>query len=153
MAIPIMAIPATISAVASLASLFGAGKGKPVEQQQIGSPQAQQFQNQLMQYLQKHMGQQQAAPVNDMQNMAMSMAMGRYGGGQQWTPPSPVGMGGGGGGGGGLPPGMGLGSGGQGFNPVGMGMGMGHGMGGYNPQMQMNPQFPPMMPPRMNLAI
>lgn len=151
MAFPFMAIPAAISAVGGLASLFGAGKGKEVEYQQIGSPQSQQFQNDLMKYLQEHLGQQQAAPPNDMMDMAMSMAMGRYGGGQQWTPPSPVGMGGGGGRQPiGMPPGMGLGGG--GFN-AGPPMGMGRGMGGYNPQMPINPMQPPMMPPRMNLAI
>lgn len=151
MPFPFMAIPAAVSAIGGLASLFGAGKGKEVEYQQVGSPEAQQFQNYLMNYLKGKIGQQQAAPPNDMMDMAMSLAMGRYGGGQQWTPPPPMGMGGGGGGGGmGMPPGMGIGSG--GFNVRRQG-GMGPGMGGFNPQMPFNPQAPPMLPPRMNLAI
>jgi len=80
-----MIIPAVISGIGGLIDIFGKGKGKPME----SSPQnteAAKFQQFLAQYLKSKMG-QGGPQVNPMQDLAMSLGMGRYGGGQQWQPP------------------------------------------------------------------
>jgi len=79
MPLPIAAmLAAAPSVIGALGSLFGKGKGEEIKYSPM-NPQANQMQNQLMQYLMSRMGQQNPfAQVNPMSMNAMNMVSSYY---------------------------------------------------------------------------